>query len=114
MKFLVTGIVIGVLIASVGLGKAKGEFRREVPRWWIPQALCVHHYEGSWRDPNGPYYGGMQMDMGFMRHHGGWMLKHYGTADHWSPRAQLIIAYRGWKVQSWRAWPNTARRCGLL
>ncbi len=26
------------------------------------QWLCIHHYEGSWTDPNAPYYGGLQMD----------------------------------------------------
>lgn len=113
MKLLVAGIVIGVLIASVGLGRAKGEYRT-VPHWWVKQAMCVHRYEGSWRDPNGPYYGGMQMDLQFQRRHGGWMLKHHGTADHWSPRAQLIVAWRGYKQRGWHPWPNTARRCGLL
>ena len=26
------------------------------------QWLCIHGYEGSWTDPNSPYYGGLQMD----------------------------------------------------
>ena len=29
--------------------------------------MCIHRYEGSWNDPNGPYYGGLQMDMSFMQ-----------------------------------------------
>jgi hypothetical protein len=112
-RYLIAGILIGIVISAAGLGRARGEFRT-VPSWWVRQAMCVHHGEGSWRDPNAPYYGGMQMDMTFMRHHGGWMLRHYGTADHWPIRAQLIVAYRGWKSQGWGAWPNTARACGLI
>jgi hypothetical protein len=47
----VKGFVLGFILAFVflaAIGKAKGEFK-QVPRWWIPQALCVHRYEGSWR-----------------------------------------------------------------
>src|SRR5437762_10004329 len=29
--------------------------------------LCIHRYEGSWTDPNAPYYGGLQMDVQFQR-----------------------------------------------
>ena len=32
------------------------------------QWLCIHRYEGSWRDPNAPYYGGLQMDLEFQTH----------------------------------------------
>jgi len=108
---------IAVLVISAMLGmckaaQAKGEFKN-IPRWWLRQAWCVHFHEGSWRDPNPPYYGGLQMDMAFMRHHGGWMLRHYGTADHWPIRAQLIVGYRGWLRQGWGAWPNTSKMCGL-
>jgi len=28
--------------------------------------LCIHRYEGSWRDSGDPYWGGLQMDRGFM------------------------------------------------
>jgi len=35
------------------------------------QWLCIHHYEGAWNDPNPPYYGGLQMDLGFQRTYGG-------------------------------------------
>lgn len=109
-------IALSVLAALVlvPLAHARGEFKREVPRWWIPGAMCVHHYEGSWADPDGPYYGGMQMDWAFMSHYGRWTLAHHGTAENWSPRTQLLIAYRGWKRQGWGAWPETARICGLI
>lgn len=112
-RYLIAGILVGIVISAAGLGRARGEFKT-VPGWWVRQAMCVHSHEGSWRDPNGPYYGGLQFDMGFMRRYGGWMLQHYGTADHWSPRAQLIVAWRGYLKRGWHPWPNTARACGLL
>ena len=106
------------LLALGGLGTStaagRGEFKREVPQWWLPGAWCVHRYEGSWTDPGGPYWGGMQLNWAFMAHYGGWSLRHLGTADHWPVKTQLLVAYRGWKVQGWGAWPNTARMCGLL
>ena len=76
--------------------------------------MCIHHYEGAWNDPNAPYYGGLQMDWGFMRNYGSWLLKSKGTADHWTPLEQMWVAERGLAVQGWYAWPNTARMCGLL
>ena len=32
--------------------------------------LCIHRHEGPWNDPNAPYYGGLQMDIGFQRTYG--------------------------------------------
>ena len=32
--------------------------------------LCIHRFEGAWRDPNPPYYGGLQMDVHFQRTYG--------------------------------------------
>ena len=61
--------------------------------------LCIHRYEGSWADPNGPYYGGLQMDMSFMQEYGGWLLRHKGTADHWTPLEQIWVAERA--LRSW-------------
>ena len=29
--------------------------------------LCIHRFEGSWSDDGDPYWGGLQMDRGFMR-----------------------------------------------
>jgi len=113
LRALITVLVSAFVLALAVDAQAKGEFNREVPKWWIPSALCVHKYEGSWRDPGHPYYGGMQMDWAFMSHYGGWSLRHLGTADHWPIRTQLLVAYRGWKVQGWGAWPNTSRMCGL-
>ncbi len=106
-------LLILAFVFLAATGKAKGEFK-QVPRWWVRSAMCVHRYEGSWRDPNGPYYGGLQMDLSFQRTYGNWMLGHHGTADHWSPHAQLVVAWRGYRQRGWTPWPTTAVRCGLL
>lgn len=113
------GVIVAAALAIVlgyveDLAQARGEFRREVPRWWYRAALCVHRGEGAWNSHTGNgYFGGLQMDLRFQRTYGAWMLRHYGTADHWSPKAQLVVAHRGWLRQGWGAWPATSRRCGL-
>jgi hypothetical protein len=81
---------------------------------WYEAALCVHHYEGAWNDPNAPYYGGLQMDLSFQAAYGGEYLAAYGTADHWPVVDQLHAAYRAWLSRGWEPWPTTARMCGLL
>ena len=77
--------------------------------------LCIHHYEGSWTDPNAPYYGGLQMDMGFMQEYGASLLRRKGTADHWTPLEQIWVAERAYRSgRGFYPWPNTARWCGLI
>ena len=77
--------------------------------------LCIHRYEGSWSDAGAPYYGGLQMDAGFMRRYGGWLLRTKGTADHWTPLEQIWTAERARRSgRGFWPWPNTARMCGLL
>lgn len=81
---------------------------------WLAAALCVHSKEGSWTDPNPPYFGGMQMDLSFQRAYGGRFLRALGTADHWHPKQQLLAAFIGYRARGgWNPWPNTARACGL-
>jgi Transglycosylase-like domain len=75
--------------------------------------LCIHRYEGSWADPNSPYWGGLQMDLSFQATYGGWLLRHKGTADHWSPLEQIWVAVRASRTRGFSPWPNTARYCGL-
>ena len=75
--------------------------------------LCIHHYEGSWVDSGGPYWGGLQMDLSFQRTYGGWLLRHKGTADHWSPLEQIWVAERAARSRGFSPWPSTARDCGL-
>jgi hypothetical protein len=76
--------------------------------------LCIHRYEGSWRDAGAPYYGGLQMNIGFQRTYGPHLLRTKGTADHWTPLEQIWTAERAARRQGFRPWPNTARSCGLI
>jgi hypothetical protein len=75
--------------------------------------LCIHRYEGSWADSGSPYWGGLQMDLSFQQTYGGWLLRHQGTADHWSPLEQIWVAVRASHSRGFSPWPNTARDCGL-
>jgi hypothetical protein len=80
-------------------------------RAWI----CIHRYEGSWRDPNAPYFGGLQMDLTFQRQYGGRLLRSKGTADHWTRFEQMWVAERAHRSgRGFYPWPLTARRCGLI
>jgi hypothetical protein len=76
--------------------------------------LCIHHYEGSWTDSGSPYWGGLQMDLGFQATYGAWLLRHKGTADHWSPLEQIWVAVRASRTRGFSPWPNTARYCGMM
>lgn len=76
--------------------------------------LCIHHYEGSWTDGGGPYYGGLQMDLGFQQTYAPWLLRTKGTANHWTPLEQIWTAERASRSRGFWPWPNTARFCGLL
>jgi hypothetical protein len=77
--------------------------------------LCIHAYEGAWRDPFAPYYGGLQMDLTFQRRYGAWLLRRKGTADHWSPLEQMWVAERALRTgRGFYPWPVSARRCGLI
>ena len=77
--------------------------------------LCIHKYEGSWTDPNSPYYGGLQMDYSFQNTYGKNLLRQKGTADHWTPLEQIWVAERAYKSgRGFYPWPNTARYCGLI
>jgi hypothetical protein len=76
---------------------------------------CIHRYEGSWTDTGGPYYGGLQMDLGFQAHYGGYLLRAKGTADKWTPEEQMWVAARAHRSgRGFYPWPNTARACGLI
>jgi hypothetical protein len=75
--------------------------------------LCIHRYEGSWADSGSPYWGGLQMDLSFQQTYGGWLLRHKGTADHWSALEQIWVAVRASHSRGFSPWPNTARDCGL-
>jgi hypothetical protein len=104
-----------------GLHRLANAWRhREHAAWWRanhPPALnawlCIHRYEGSWTDSGSPYWGGLQMDLSFQETYGGWLLRHKGTADHWSPLEQIWVAVRAARVRGFSPWPNTANFCGV-
>jgi hypothetical protein len=85
--------------------------RKRFDRWnaW----MCIHRHEGAWNDAGGPYYGGLQMDIGFQRAYGAYLLRTKGTADNWTPVEQVAVAERAYKERGFSPWPNTARSCGL-
>ena len=78
--------------------------------------LCIHRGEGSWTDSGDPYWGGLQMDRGFMETYGADMIARYhGYANVWPPLAQMIVAERAYASgRGFYPWPNTARACGLI
>jgi hypothetical protein len=78
--------------------------------------LCIHRYEGAWPDDTGNgYYGGLQMDMGFMSAYGAALLRKKGTANNWTPLEQIWVAERAYESgRGFYPWPNTARWCGLI
>ena len=77
--------------------------------------LCIHSYEGSWSDPNPPYYGGLQMDYTFQQAYGRELLRRKGTADNWTLLEQIWVAERAYRSgRGFYPWPNTARYCGLI
>lgn len=78
--------------------------------------LCIHAGEGSWTSNTGNgYFGGLQMDYGFMRTYGPGLLAVKGTADRWTPAEQIMVARRARDSgRGYFPWPNTARACGLI
>jgi hypothetical protein len=79
------------------------------------QWLCIHRFEGAWNDPKPPYFGGLQMDLGFQRSYGRPLLRRKGTANHWTPLEQMWTAERAHRSgRGFYPWPNTARYCGLI
>ena len=85
------------------------------PAWLTDAFTCIHHYEGAWNANTGNgYYGGLQMDYGFMSHYAPDYVRRWGTADRWPPWAQIDAAVRAYHSgRGFGPWPNTARACGL-
>jgi hypothetical protein len=78
------------------------------------QFLCIHRYEGSWTDAHAPYYGGLQMDLGFQQTYAPWLVRTKGTANNWTPLEQIWTAEKAHRSRGFWPWPNTARFCGLI
>lgn len=77
--------------------------------------LCIHRYEGSWADSGDPYWGGLQMDRGFMYTYAPRVLLRRGFANQWTPLEQMWVAERAHRSgRGFYPWPNTARYCGLI
>lgn len=72
--------------------------------------------EGPWNARGGTYWGGLQMDVGFMTHYGADKIREYhGWADRWSPRDQMVVAERARSSgRGYNPWPTTGRACGLI
>jgi hypothetical protein len=76
---------------------------------------CIHRFEGSWQDHGAPYYGGLQMDLGFQGTYGAYLLRLKGTADNWTPLEQMWVASKAaMSGRGFYPWPNSARICGLI
>ena len=77
--------------------------------------LCIHRYEAGWTDSGDPYWGGLQMDRGFMSTYAPRMLLRRGWADRWTAIEQMWVAERALRRgRGFYPWPNTARVCGVL
>jgi hypothetical protein len=120
--------------ALTGQARTQGALRpstRGVLRYWVRSAdrayttaihlphrgawLCIHRYEGSWRDSGDPYWGGLQMNRGFMARYAPGYLLRRGFADRWTPLEQMWVAERAYRDgRGFYPWPSTARMCGLI
>jgi hypothetical protein len=78
--------------------------------------VCIHRHEAAWNDSGDPYWGGLQMDRGFMSAYGEDMIArhHGGLANTWTPAEQIVVAERAYRTRGFAPWPNTARSCGVL
>jgi hypothetical protein len=77
--------------------------------------LCIHRFEGSWGDSGDPYWGGLQMDRGFMETYAPASLLRRGWANRWTALEQMWVAERAHRSgRGYSPWPNTARFCGLI
>lgn len=79
------------------------------------QWLCIHRFEGSWKDDGAPFWGGLQMDWSFQTTYGYYLYRLKGTANHWNPIEQMWTAEKAFRAgRGFYPWPNTARYCGLI
>lgn len=86
--------------------------------------MCIHAREGSWNDPNPPYFGGLQMGYWFMGVYGDRdtygrnIYRQEGTANNWSAYEQMGVAEAAYREEGYSyrwlqgQWPNTHQGCG--
>jgi hypothetical protein len=99
------------------LGRYRAQARRPLSQRlerfeaWV----CIHRHEAAWNDGDDPYWGGLQMDRGFMRAYGSDMIRrhHGGLADTWTPAEQIVVAERAYATRGFAPWPATSRSCGV-
>jgi hypothetical protein len=123
---IVCGLVIGFSTPCARGGQAipippRGGHAALVlePTGPVPVWVCIHGHEAAWNDARDPYWGGLQMDRGFIATYGGDMVRKYGgrLADAWSPRDQMVVAWRavvgyhGVRARGYGPWPNTRHGC---
>lgn len=84
----------------------------------VPVWVCIHRKEAAWNDRGDPYWGGLQMDRGFMLTYGRDMIARYGGwADRWPIREQLVVAWRAvvgygrFGPRGYGPWPHTRHGC---
>jgi transglycosylase-like protein/Big-like domain-containing protein len=83
------------------------------PHW--REFLCIHRYEGAWDANTGNgYYGGLQMNLDFIRTYGPELYRTKGLAHRWTPLEQIWVAERAWPRRGFEPWPQTAHMCGLI
>ena len=119
----VIGIRHARSVAALGSPRALHYWRRQVRQvsWLAAHPphkrgwLCIHRFEGGWSDSGDPYWGGLQMDRGFMRTYAPASLLRKGWANRWTPLEQMWVAERAHRSgRGYGPWPNTAHSCGLL
>jgi Transglycosylase-like domain len=83
--------------------------------WRCIKRFESHPHQGwATRTGNG-FYGGLQMDLGFQRTYGRFLLRRKGTADRWNAIEQMWVAERAHRTgRGFYPWPNSAWACGLL
>jgi hypothetical protein len=77
--------------------------------------VCIHRHEAAWNDSGDPYWGGLQMDRGFMLAYGRDMIERHrgGLANTWTPAEQIVVAERAYATRGFAPWPHTSRSCGV-
>jgi hypothetical protein len=105
------GATVAVTVLLVGAAPA------QAPRDLIKAFMCIYRHErgqDGWRTNTGNgYFGGLQMDLPFIRTWGFEFYRLWGTADRWPREVQLAVAIRAYVHRGWSPWPVTSRICGL-